>query len=456
MKKILLLLPLILAICHPAWAQRAIFYDHVFSSEATGTGNGIPAAVDQYTTVGLRVTITDTATVSFEVSNDGSTWDAIECVSGAGNTESFTSTSGSYQCNVAGKKQFRARRSAYTSGTVTVLGTITTAVFSRRGGGGGSGVASSITGSGTLPAEPCTINQVYGETVGGVSTFYFCGDGTWTEVTPTIATPTLATVCAEGCTYGGAVDSSTSHKVGSTAANVFKETRYDATRGMLSDCVVAGVLGDCDKVERINAGYEFIVEDKDGVPMIQFAPNAGTPNLQYALGTKKAIASILVPLQPRGAASASTESIVSNQPSARYLTVTDSNSDAGDFSFPVTAKMAGATTATYRLVGVSKNASPSGNVDFDCAMTTYTPGTDTFAAHSTTGEVTALLTPATQNRPVAVTTSAHTINGGALVSGDIVFGSCEVDATATTSAQMTDFRLWAYVLIQLSVNSLSD
>lgn len=194
-----------------------------------------------------------------------------------------------------------------------------------------------------------------------------------------------------------------------------------------------------------------------GANVLCFDPDAATPNGKYPFQAGyKPIASFLVPLIPRGAATEAAESIVSNQPKAWYLTVTDSNSDAADFSFPVTGKMAGATTATFRLVGVSKNAAPSGNVDLDCAISSYTPGSDTFAAHVTTGEVTALLTPATQNRPVAVTTAAHTINGGALVAGDVLYGSCEVDATATTSAQMGDFRLWGYVLITLSVNSLSD
>lgn len=194
-----------------------------------------------------------------------------------------------------------------------------------------------------------------------------------------------------------------------------------------------------------------------GANVLCFDPDAATANGKYPFQSGYyPIASFLLPLEPRGAATAASESIVTNQPKAWYLTLTDANTDAADFSFPVTAKMAGATTATFRLVGVSKNATPSGNIDLDCAISSYTPGADTFAAHVTTGEVTALLTPATQNRPVAVTTSAHTINGGALVAGDVLYGSCEVDATATTSAQMTDFRLWGYVLVQLSVNSLSD
>lgn len=217
-----------------------------------------------------------------------------------------------------------------------------------------------------------------------------------------------------------------------------------------------------DTYWRIWDNYRGCVRDMEansglGANMWCFDPDSATTNGRYLFESGYyPVASFPLVLEPRGAASSASESIVSNQPKGFFLTLTDANTDAADFSFPVTAKMAGATTATFRLVGVSKNASPSGTVELDCALYSYTPGTDTFTAHVTTGEVAASMTPATQNRSVAVTTSAHTINGGPLVAGDIAFGSCEVDATATTSAQMSDFRLWGYVLVQLSVNSLSD
>lgn len=208
----------------------------------------------------------------------------------------------------------------------------------------------------------------------------------------------------------------------------------------------------------IENGFTWGLYDIEGdADMFVVDPDAASKNAMYQFGSNyKPIASFLLPLEPRGAATSATESITTNVEKSWYLTVTDADTDAADFSFPVTARMAGATTATFRLVGVSNNASPSGNIAFDCAMTTYTPGTDTLAAHSTTGQQRITLTPATQYRPVAATSSAHTINGGALVEGDIVYGSCEVDATATTSTQMTNFRLWGNVLVQLSINSWSD
>ena len=228
---------------------------------------------------------------------------------------------------------------------------------------------------------------------------------------------------------------------------------WDATLGWVWKPSTLG-----DSAWRCWTNFNCIIRDEEaGATIFTIDPDAASPNAMYQFGTNyKPNVSFVVPLSPRGSAVGAYESLVTNQPSEYYLTVTDSNTDAVDFSFPVTSRLAGATTVTFRLVGVSKAASPSGNIDFDCAMTTYTPGTDTFAAHSTTGEVTATLTPAVQNRSVAVTTSAHTINGGSLISGDVVFGSCEVDATATTSTQMVDFRLWGYVVVTLSANSLSD
>lgn len=190
--------------------------------------------------------------------------------------------------------------------------------------------------------------------------------------------------------------------------------------------------------------------------MLTVDPDATTKNAMWALGTNYRFEKVMrVALSPRGAAAINEESIVTNQPKSFYATVTDANTDAVDFSFSVTEDMNHITSVTVRLYGVSKNASPSGNIDLDCALSSYRPGTDTFAAHSTTGEQTVLLTPATQNRQVATTSAAITING-TVATGATIYGSCEVDATATTSAQMSDFRLWAFADIRYTVNSLSN
>lgn len=272
----------------------------------------------------------------------------------------------------------------------------------------------------------------------------------WTKLGDGDATPTLDQAFDSGKVIDGANSLANAVRIGDGVTPICLYT--DATLGpQVRPCT------DADVKTIIPTNFNWSLYDIEGAAsMLTVDPDASTVNGKYQFGTNyKPVMSMLLPLEPRGAATQAAESIVTNQPKAYYLTVTDVDTDAGDFSFPVTAKMVGATTATFRLIGVSKNASPSGNIVFTCAAKKYTPGTDTFAAHSTTGEVTLTLTPATQNRPVAVTSSAHTLNG-TLAAGDVVYGSCEVSATGTTSAQMTDFRLWANVLVQLSANSWSD
>lgn len=190
--------------------------------------------------------------------------------------------------------------------------------------------------------------------------------------------------------------------------------------------------------------------------MLTVDPDAASKNAMYQFASSYYPEKVFrVGLSPRGLATIGEESIISNQPTAWYAILTDVDTDAVDFTLTVTADISHVTTATVQLYGVSKNASPSGNVELDCAIKSFRPGTDTFTAHSTTGEQAVVLTPATQYRPVATTSSAITING-TVATGAILYGSCELDAVATTSAQMSDFRLFGYADVRLTSNSLSN
>ena len=226
----------------------------------------------------------------------------------------------------------------------------------------------------------------------------------------------------------------------------------DATLGpVIRPCTAADI-----KTIILN-GFTWSLWDEEGAAAVEIVdPDAATKNAMYQYGANyKPLASIYPSLSPRGAASVAEENLNTNFEKRYWATVTDVDTDALDFHFPVTLKMVGATTITVRLVGASKNAAPSGNIVFSCAAIAVRPGTDTYAAHSITGEVNITLTPATQYRPVAATSAAITLNGTVADGGEIV-GSCEVDAGGTTSAQMTDFRLSADARIQLLVNSRSD
>jgi len=203
--------------------------------------------------------------------------------------------------------------------------------------------------------------------------------------------------------------------------------------------------------------FNWSLYDEEGAAnILTVDPDAASVNALYQFGAAyKPVGSAYVSLTERGATTIALENIVTNQPKAYWATVTDVDTDALDWHLPITSKMVGITTVTVRLVGVSKNAAPSGNIVFSCAVQAIRPGTDTYVAHSTTGQQNITLTPATQNRPVAGTSAAITINGTVADGGEL-WGSCEVDAAGTTSTQMTDFRAKASGVVQWSSNSLSD
>ena len=226
----------------------------------------------------------------------------------------------------------------------------------------------------------------------------------------------------------------------------------DPTRGTICEPDPPG-----DSAWRCWTNFNCVIRDEESAAaVLTIDPDAATRNAMYQFGTNyKPLVSIPVSLYPRGLSAYTENSIVTNQPKGGYIQVTDVDTDAVDFRFVATGKMVGMTTATIRLYGVSRNASPSGNIQFNCAMRSNRPGTDTYVAHSTTGEQAITLTPATQNRPVSAVTPAITINGTVAEFAEIE-GSCEVNATNTTSAQMTDFFLRADAVIQLNANSWSD
>lgn len=266
--------------------------------------------------------------------------------------------------------------------------------------------------------------------------------------------PTSITISLDGAFDNGAeVDGATNANPLIIGNGTQKGKHYgDASKGYVIEPVPLG-----DSAWRCWTDFNCIIRDEENSAAIfTIDPDAASKNAMYQFGSNyKPLASIPVTLYPRGAASYSEASIVTNQPKSGWIQITDADTDAVDFRTVVTGKMAAATTATLRLYGVSDHATPSGNIVLNCAIRSNRPGTDTYVAHSTTGEQAITLTPATQNRPVSAVTSAITINGTVAEFAEIE-GSCEVNAASTTSAQLTDFFLRAEALLQLSVNSWSD
>lgn len=281
------------------------------------------------------------------------------------------------------------------------------------------------------------------------------GVGTPEELTPEDAATLI------GISSGLDANFDTAKEIdGATSANPLIIGNGTQKLELFGDATMGGTIRPSplgDSTWRCWTNFNCIIRDEEaGATIFTIDPDAASRNAMYRFGTNyKPLASIPITLFPRGAASYSEASIVTNQPKGGYIQVTDADTDAVDFRFVVTGKMVEATTATVRLYGVSDNATPSGNIVLNCAMRSNRPGTDTYVAHSTTGEQAITLTPATQNRPVSAVTSAITINGTVAEFAEIE-GSCEVNATSTTSAQMTDFFLRSEAIVQLSVNSWSD
>ncbi len=99
--------------------------DNSFQAAAAATGNGTAVAVSGYGGVTWEVTGTFVATITWEGSRDGgTTYYSIEATAVGGNAATTTTTTGLYTTSVKGYTHIRARVSAYTSGSVTVLGNL--------------------------------------------------------------------------------------------------------------------------------------------------------------------------------------------------------------------------------------------------------------------------------------------------------------------------------------------
>lgn len=89
---------------------------------AAATGNGATMNVDGFKAVATQVTGTFVGTVTFETSLDGTNWVATGVTPAAGGAVASTATApGLWVLTPNGVNLYRARVSAWTSGTITVL-----------------------------------------------------------------------------------------------------------------------------------------------------------------------------------------------------------------------------------------------------------------------------------------------------------------------------------------------
>lgn len=171
---------------------------------AAATGNGTALDVAGYGTVAVQVTISATATVTFEGSSDGATWASVVCSSTDSTSATLTTSAtatGLYQCSVSGLSNFRARISSFGSGTVTVTGRAVRMSLGKRGGstgGGGSASAAGSTGAvqsnngGLLADSGCTSTASSGKIT--CANGFVASSATFTDLSVTNRTGTGAPV----------------------------------------------------------------------------------------------------------------------------------------------------------------------------------------------------------------------------------------------------------------------
>jgi len=118
-------------------------------SAATATGNGTALDVGLYGGVAVQITGTFSATVTFEATIDRTNWIAVKADNLNDRTSATTATAaGIFQIPLSGAVQFRARISAYSSGSVTVKARgVAGQISLKQSSGGGGGTWGSITGT---------------------------------------------------------------------------------------------------------------------------------------------------------------------------------------------------------------------------------------------------------------------------------------------------------------------
>lgn len=108
-----------------------------FHTGATATGNGTAMQADYFSTVHVQIEGTFVGTLVFEgKTKDASGYALVQCTNRSDASRATETDEPGYWDCPGGAFSFRVRVSAYTSGTIVVTGTGTTAVSGRGGGGG--------------------------------------------------------------------------------------------------------------------------------------------------------------------------------------------------------------------------------------------------------------------------------------------------------------------------------
>jgi hypothetical protein len=455
MRKVVLGVLLGLILAGPVWAAEEFKPVHVFQDAVAATGNGTALGVAGWSTIGVQVVISDTATVTFEATTDDSNWLSAVCTSVGSTSGALVSTatsSGLYKCNIAGMSQFRVRVSAYTGGTITVKGLLTLAkIFGGGVGGGGSGIATSVDNSTTLPAT-CTAGDVYVDTnaTSGLR-FYYCDSAdTWVALLSS-ETQTLDQAFDQGKTIDGANSIANAFRVGDGATPMCHYT--DATLGpLVRPCTAADVR----QLILTNFTGGFYDEEND-CWILRIDPDAASENAAWtftctATKPKKSVWFGAGSMSTDGTQCAAPAEVTINS-GPKVWSVICTENDAGSMYFSV--KMpdsydGGTVTLTSSIV---QTAADTGSMLLDAAAQCRGNGE---APSSTWGSEVAIddagVTGSNQNDFI---TSGAITPAGTCAAGDMMYFRVQIDATGnpTTAAATLNFLGF---LMEYSVSSLSD
>jgi hypothetical protein len=421
-----------LVLAGPVWAAEEYKPVHVFQDAASATGNGTALGVAGWSTIGLQVVISDTATVTFEATADDSNWVSAVCTSIASTSGALVTSataSGLFKCNVAGMTQFRARISSYTGGTVTAKGLLTVAKAFGGGGGGGSSSASSITSSDTLPAT-CTVGDVYVDN-DAVSLSLCSATDTWTAVL-TSETQTLQLAFAQGKAITGANSEANCFRVG-TSSNYYC-IYSDAGTGLY---VKPEPLA--DTVIRAWTNNNIVLRDEEGAtPILTIDPDAATPQLKYLWDSDHyPLKSVWIPagaMSTDGTQCAAPAEVTINSGAKRYTIICADNDSSTAY-----AELAGLDDWDGGVIYVRgyfiQTAADTSNMNSDIAAACRP---DSEIVNNTWGTEVAMDTAMEGSSNMdTVLTAAITPNGTCTGAGTLLQLRWQLDATGTTTAVAT-------------------
>jgi hypothetical protein len=420
---------LVILVATPAWSQTAPIFKplHIFQDAAAATGNGTTQVIPGWATIGVQVVITDTATVTFEATADGSNWVSVACTSIASTSGAMSTTataSGVYQCPVAGMGEFRARISSFTGGTVTVKGITTVARRNGAGGGGSSGI---------VVAEEDGNPSVSGVTTLTVPDGLLTDDGSGAVSLASPSTPTLDNVFDQGKTIDGANSLANAVRIGDGTTPVCIYT--DATLGpQVRPCTDANVK------TVVPTNFEWSLYDEEGTAAMETVnPDAASTLLVWPYPTatyrpKKSVWFGAGSLSTDGTqCAAPAEVTINSGPKIWTIICTDNDSSTiyGSAKMPDNWDAGTVTFDHVYIQTAADTAVLNGDIAAQCRGNGEVPS-------STWGTEIAIDDAAVVgSNSNDITTSAAVTPAGTCAAGDMLYFRYQLDATGTTTAVAT-------------------